>query len=59
VLEGYGRGELVIESPREHDAFVLDVAELTRRYGAPCTHDELRASCLELGRRLASETGQR
>jgi UDP-glucose 4-epimerase len=23
VLEGYGRGELVIASPREHDAFVL------------------------------------
>jgi dTDP-4-dehydrorhamnose reductase/UDP-glucose 4-epimerase len=59
VLEGYGRGELVIESPREHDAFVLDIAELTRRYGPPCTYDELRASCLELGRRLASETGGR
>jgi dTDP-4-dehydrorhamnose reductase/UDP-glucose 4-epimerase len=59
VLEGYGRGELVIESSREHDAFVLDVAELTRRYGPPCTYDELRASCLELGRRLASETEQR
>jgi UDP-glucose 4-epimerase len=59
VLEGYGRGELVIERPEEHDAFVLDVAELTRRYGPPCTWDELRDSCLELGRRLASETGQR
>jgi UDP-glucose 4-epimerase len=59
VLEGYGRGELVIEAPHEHDAFVLDVAELTRRYGAPCTHEELRTSCLELGRRLASETAQR
>jgi UDP-glucose 4-epimerase len=59
VLEGYGRGELVIERPQEHDAFVLDVAELTRRYGPPCTYDELRASCLELGRRLASEAGQR
>ncbi len=59
VLEGYGRGELVIEAPREHDAFVLDVAELTRRYGPPCTCEDLRASCLELGRRLASETEQR
>lgn len=59
VLEGYGRGELVIERPQEHDAFVLDVAELTRRYGPPCTYDELRESCLELGRRLASETEQR
>jgi UDP-glucose 4-epimerase len=59
VLEGYGRGELVIERPEERDAFVLDVAELIRRYGAPCTYDELHASCIGLGRRLASETEQR
>ena len=59
VLEGYGRGELVIESPREHDQFVLDIGELTRRYGPSCTYDELRASCLDLGRRLAREPGQR
>ena len=59
VLEGYGRGELVIESPREHDAFVLDVGRLRSLYGPPCTYDELRTSCLELGRRLASETGER
>ena len=31
VLEGYGRGELVIEVPREHDAFVLDVTRLMSR----------------------------
>jgi dTDP-4-dehydrorhamnose reductase/UDP-glucose 4-epimerase len=58
VLEGFGRGELVIESPREHDAFVLDVGRLTSLYGPPCTYDELRTACLDLGRRLASETGQ-
>ena len=57
VIEGYGRGELVIESPREHDAFVLDVGELTRRYGPPCTYEELRTSCLDIGRRLAREPG--
>jgi dTDP-4-dehydrorhamnose reductase/UDP-glucose 4-epimerase len=59
VLEGYGRGELVIEAPREHDAFVLDVTRLRSLYGPPCTYEELRTSCLELGRRLASETEQR
>ncbi len=59
VLEGYGRGDLVIESPREHDAFVLDSTRLTSLYGPPCTYDELRASCIDLGRRLARETGQR
>ena len=59
MLEGYGRGELVIESPREHDAFVLDVgAPDPALYGPPCTYDELRASCLELGRRLAEEAAR-
>jgi UDP-glucose 4-epimerase len=58
LLEGFGRGELVIESPREHDAFVLDVTRLASLYDPPCSYDELRASFLELGRRLASETGR-
>jgi nucleoside-diphosphate-sugar epimerase len=57
VLEGYGRGELVIASPREHDAFVLDVSRLTSLYGPPCSFDDLRDACLALGRRLAAEAG--
>lgn len=56
ILEGFGRGRLVIESPREHDAFVLDVRRLTDRYGPPCNQDALRAACLAIGRRLADET---
>jgi dTDP-4-dehydrorhamnose reductase/UDP-glucose 4-epimerase len=59
VLEGYGRGELVIETPDERDPFVLDVTRLTSLYGPTCTYAELREACLDLGRRLASETGQR
>jgi dTDP-4-dehydrorhamnose reductase/UDP-glucose 4-epimerase len=55
IIEGYGRGELVIGSPEEREPFVLDVARLTGRYGAPCTWDDLRRSCLDLGRRLAAE----
>jgi UDP-glucose 4-epimerase len=55
VLEGYGRGELVIEAPREHGAFVLDVTRLTGLYGPPCSFDDLREACLELGRRLARD----
>lgn len=55
IIEGYGQGELVIESPREHDAFVLDIARLRHRCGAPCTLEQLRARCLALGRRLADE----
>ena len=57
VLEGYGRGELVIGSALERDPFVLDVGELTRRYGPPCTCDDLREACINLGRRLAREAG--
>lgn len=56
IIEGFGRGELVIESPREHDAFVLDVTRLRSRYGAPCGLEDLRDSCFALGRRLAAET---
>jgi dTDP-4-dehydrorhamnose reductase/UDP-glucose 4-epimerase len=59
VLEGYGRGELVIETPDERDPFVLDVTRLTSRYGPTCTYAELREACLDLGRRLASETRER
>lgn len=54
IIEGFGRGELVIEQPREHDAFVLDINRLRSLYGDPCTLLELRERCLELGRRLAA-----
>jgi UDP-glucose 4-epimerase len=57
VLEGYGRGELVIGSPREQGAFLLDVTRLASLYGPPCSLDDLREACLELGRRLAREGG--
>lgn len=55
VLEGYGRGELVIESPDERDSFVLDIGRLTSLCGPPCSFDDLREACLELGRRLARD----
>jgi UDP-glucose 4-epimerase len=54
ILEGYGRGRLVITSQREHDAFVLDVRRLKSLYGLPCSLDDLRGACLDLGRRLAA-----
>lgn len=57
ILEGFGRGELVIASPREHDPFVLDVGRLRSLYGEPCTLGDLRARCLDLGRQLAAEVG--
>jgi UDP-glucose 4-epimerase len=53
ILEGYGRGRLVIASPREHDPFVLDITRLASLYGPPCSLADLREACLELGRGLA------
>jgi UDP-glucose 4-epimerase len=58
ILEGFGRGELVVESTEEKDAFVLDIARLEALYGRPCTLDDLRGACLAIGRRLAQETAQ-
>ena len=55
VIEGYGRGELVIDAPEEKDPFVLEVGRLTSLYGPPCSYDDLRESCLAIGRRLAAE----
>jgi nucleoside-diphosphate-sugar epimerase len=56
VLLGYGRGRLVAASGVERDGFVLDVRRLTARYGPPCSYDDLRRTCIGLGRRLATET---
>jgi UDP-glucose 4-epimerase len=55
VIEGYGRGRLVIASPEEKDAFVYDTARLRARLGEPCSFEELRTACLAIGRRLAAE----
>lgn len=58
ILEGFGRGELVIRSGEERDPFVLDVTRLRSLYDEPCTFEDLRASCLAIGRRLAEEVSR-
>jgi nucleoside-diphosphate-sugar epimerase len=58
ILEGFGRGELVIESTTENDPFVLDIGRLQGLYGTPCTWADLRAACVTIGRRLASDPAQ-
>jgi dTDP-4-dehydrorhamnose reductase/UDP-glucose 4-epimerase len=58
ILEGFGRGELVISSIEEKDAFVLDITRLTNLYGSPCSLAALRDACLAIGRRLAADLGQ-
>jgi UDP-glucose 4-epimerase len=58
ILEGFGRGELVISSTEEKDAFVLDIARLEGLYGRPCSQGDLREACLAIGRRLAADLVQ-
>jgi dTDP-4-dehydrorhamnose reductase/UDP-glucose 4-epimerase len=58
ILEGFGRGELVISSTEEKDAFVLDIARLEGLYGRPCTQVDLRDACLAIGKRLAADLAQ-
>lgn len=58
ILEGFGRGELVIESPELRDAFVLDIARLEGLYGRSCSLADLRDACLAIGRQLAADLAQ-
>ena len=52
MIEGHGRGELVITSVLEEDSFWLDVSKATRTFGPPPTREDLHQACLELGRSL-------
>lgn len=57
VLEGFGRGRLVIENPADIDPFVLDIRKLKglipdAGYGL----EQLREYCRNLGRRLSRES---
>ena len=55
IMEGYGGGQLLIDSHEGKDRFVLDISRLKERYGAPCTLDDLRERCLGLGRGLRKD----
>jgi UDP-glucose 4-epimerase len=60
LIEGFGRGRLVVESPEERDSFVLDTSNLKAFLGgAGCGPDDLRARCLDIGRRLRAEIERR
>lgn len=56
IVEGYGRGRLVITEPAERDAFVLRIGRLTELVGPVIDLCGLRARCLALGRRLAGSS---
>lgn len=56
LIEGFGRGRLMIESPEERDAFVLDVRNLKSLVGgAGCGLEDLRARFIAIGRQLKAE----
>lgn len=53
LIEGYGKGRLVIDRPDERDAFVLDTHNLKGLLaGTACGEADLHAACLAIGRRL-------
>lgn len=53
LIEGYGRGRLIVESPDERNSFVLDPRNLKALLGgAGCSQDDLRERCVALGRQL-------
>ncbi|UZM13542.1 sugar nucleotide-binding protein [Pseudomonas kielensis] len=57
LLEGFGRGELLVTNLREFDAFRLDMGAARSAYGIPgLTSNALRQHCLALGARLHEES---
>lgn len=56
IMEGFGGGELLIDSFEEKDRFVLDIGLLEARYGRPCSQGDLKMRCLDLGRTLRADT---
>ena len=52
IMQGFGGGELLIDSHEEKDPFVLDIGRLEACYGRPCRLGDLNARCLALGKAL-------
>ncbi|HEV7371885.1 NAD-dependent epimerase/dehydratase family protein [Arenibaculum sp.] len=55
LMEGAGRGELVVTSPFERDGFHLDVARLAGHLGRDPAALDLAEYCRALGRRLGTK----
>ena len=52
AIEGYGSGRLLVESPRLHDEFLLDVGRLASLTGLSETREDIADYCRKLGRML-------
>ncbi len=55
VMEGYGSGELIINSPRMYDEFVFDIAKLKSIFHQTNTIKDIRNYCINLGKDLKNE----
>jgi UDP-glucose 4-epimerase len=53
ILEGFGSGELVVNSPAERDSFLLNSTKIYEVIGSDRNRvTDMRARCVEIGRRL-------
>lgn len=55
LIDGFGSGQMVAESPVEEDEFELDTERLKSTLGLSCDQDRLAEFFVELGRRLRRE----
>ncbi len=55
LIEGYGAGEVVVESSRIEDEFQLDSSALRRVFGLSCDRQSVERTFRDAGRRLALE----
>jgi dTDP-4-dehydrorhamnose reductase/UDP-glucose 4-epimerase len=53
IIEGFGRGRLVVESEEVRDEFYLNTEKLRQVTGLAISPEALRDRCLEIGRSLA------
>jgi UDP-glucose 4-epimerase len=52
LIQGFGRGELVITSSQERDNFLLDSTALADRIGPYCAAEGILPRCVEIGKAL-------
>jgi len=53
LIEGYGRGELVVEATQPADEFQLDSSRLKSVFGLACGEDDVEQAMRQIGQRLA------
>jgi UDP-glucose 4-epimerase len=52
LIEGFGRGKMVVSSAEERDSFLLDISRFKALTGSPERHASIRDYCVDIGERL-------